>query len=97
MSLSIPRKRKLIRIIIIVASLVSGDLDEDIDGTIEETILSQLSEADALLFSVENWTTAHEDAWATIEDIYNALSPEALSDPDWQSFSDDLGAKLAEL
>lgn len=97
MALSIPRKRKLIRIIIIVSSLVAADLENDITGTVQETIISQLGHADELLFSVENWETEHEDAWQAVEDIYNAISPEATSDPYWENLSDNLGAKLAEL
>jgi hypothetical protein len=101
MSLNIPRKRKLIRIIIIVSSAVSADLDNEIDGTVFETILSQMGQADALLFSVpENeWTTAHEEAWAAVEDIHDAVNPEVPleNQPDWQSLSDHLGDKLAGL
>ncbi len=97
MALSIPRKRKLIRIIIIISSLVASDLDNNIDGTLQEEILSQLGQADAVLFEVSNWNTEHEEAWSAIEDIYSAIQPEAMEDPDWQSLSDNLGAKLAQL
>jgi hypothetical protein len=101
MSLAIPKKKKIIIIIIVAATQVQADLDNNINDTVWETLMSQLAQADALLFSVpENeWTTAHEEAWAAVEDIHDAVNPEVPleNQPDWQSLSDHLGDKLAGL
>lgn len=97
MSLAIPKKKKIIRVIIIIASLVAVDLENEINGTIYETLMSQLAQADALLFQVETWTQDHEDAWTAFEAIYDAFDPEAVGEPNPSQLSSNFADALSKL
>lgn len=99
--LPLSKKKRVIRIIIIIASLVETKLNNDEEDTVYEQILNLTGEAQPLLFDVpENeWTSEQQGAWDAIEAIADAYGPEAPSDPseqDLQTMADALSDALEQ-
>lgn len=101
MSLAIPKKKKIIRIIIVIASLVDALLDNNTSDSNEEVLLSLVADAESFIrdfpANEANWSTEQNDVWTMLETIHNGLAPEAPSDPDYEGWASNLSEALARL
>jgi hypothetical protein len=90
MALAVPKKKKIIRIVIVIASLVSSLLDGNVSDSAEEQCLRLCGHAETLMDSWDenegSWTFAQVTLWNLIEQIHNAHSPEALEVPDQSDY-----------
>lgn len=74
MAASIPKKKKLIRIIIILSQFVQTDLNNDITDTAKEHLLKTLQLVSPQMDDNESsWSQEENDAWAVVEEIDAAM------------------------
>lgn len=98
-----PKKKKLIRIIIIILSLVETLVDNDDLNSPQERVARLIGQAEGLMngWDIEaNWTSPQSDLWNLIDAIHTATDPEAIETPDtsdYESWENSLTEKLGAL
>ena len=92
------KKKKLIRIIIVIASLVEGHLDNNFENSNAERILDLTAQAYIPLLDVPDtaWTEDQADAWGAYENLHDYLV-NSTNDDDEElgSYANDLEEKLS--
>lgn len=95
---SIPKRKKIRTILIIILSRAVEQLNQSVSGSIEEILSNQVQTANAIMLTNENsWSGAYDVVWATIEAIGEAYG-EGENDPsqaELELLSDDLATALS--
>ena len=96
---SIPKRKKIRLIIIIILSRTNDLLDQSISGSMEEVLGNQLMRANPLLLTNESgWNGDQNALWAVIEDISDAYDGESEpSQQDLEALSNDLETALGNV
>lgn len=96
MAISKPKKKKLIRIIIIILSRIEAELDNDKFDTLGETVWTQLCQVRPQTDEdEEGWSDEQGAVWDATEAMLNAM--EGQGEPDLESLSGNLQIALDEL
>jgi hypothetical protein len=101
MALALPKKRRLIVIIIIVANRIGTDLNDTppVEDTIYETIGCQLSHLQLSLWGSdsENWNAEETSAWSTFEELAEQIETDIDDTGKLAQLSESFGEALSAI
>jgi hypothetical protein len=96
--MSLPKKKKVIILIIIVSSNLKDELDNENEGTDWEVAMNLLAAVQPQMqIDDEEWSGAQNAVWSAVEAMHDALSPEALGQPDMPTLNNNLATAIGNL
>lgn len=91
MSVSLPKKKRIVIILVILSSRVQEAYDNDTQDGIAETILFQLGRATPTFLTNENtWSARDADIWDAVDAIVNYFDASASLSPSLEELSANL-------